>query len=335
MDRGDGGLERERAGGPAASACSTRVVPRATRSRSHRERSCSASGTRSPRSSVRAGARAWVSSIRASRLAVSVSSGSERCSRSVTRIASMARSVSMRFAPRDVAYPSLKVRYRTCRTACSRPGRSAAVGASKRAPAPRRVAFARLIRCAMVASGTRNPAAICAVVSPATARRVRATCELSLSAGWAQSSSICTVSSSCGSASAAGSRPAGSGAYAAASSSRRVRAVWLRWWSMSLRDATRMSHPRGLSGRPSAGHWTEAAISASWTASSHDSKSPLRRRRAARTCGASRRHTSSPASRVTGRCHPTTSPAAARSSRRGRRRPPRSPRRARAWRRRS
>jgi len=34
--------------------------------------------------------------------------------------------------------------------------------------------LARLIRFAMVPSGTRNPAAICAVVSPPTARSVSA-----------------------------------------------------------------------------------------------------------------------------------------------------------------
>ena len=47
----------------------------------------------------------------------------------------------------------------------------------KRAPESRSVARARLSRCPIVASGTRNAAAICAVVSPDTARRVRATWE--------------------------------------------------------------------------------------------------------------------------------------------------------------
>ena len=44
------------------------------------------------------------------------------------------------------------------------------------------VCFARLMRWAMVASGTRKAPAISAVVSPPTARKVRAIAEASLSA---------------------------------------------------------------------------------------------------------------------------------------------------------
>ena len=54
-------------------------------------------------------------------------------------------------------------------------GRSVAGGSSNRAPAALMRCFARLIRWAMVASGTRNARAIWAVVSPPTARRVSAT----------------------------------------------------------------------------------------------------------------------------------------------------------------
>lgn len=44
-------------------------------------------------------------------------------------------------------------------------------------------ALARLIRCAIVASGTRNAFAISAVVSPPTARSVSAMAEEGVSAG--------------------------------------------------------------------------------------------------------------------------------------------------------
>ena len=50
-------------------------------------------------------------------------------------------------------------------------------------PLSRMVFLARLIRCAMVASGTQNAAAICAVVRPPTARRVSAICPGAVSAG--------------------------------------------------------------------------------------------------------------------------------------------------------
>ena len=59
-----------------------------------------------------------------------------------------------------------------------------ATGASKRAPASVIRCLARLIRWAIVASGTRNAAAISAVVSPPTARSVSATCDGGVSAGW-------------------------------------------------------------------------------------------------------------------------------------------------------
>ena len=44
--------------------------------------------------------------------------------------------------------------------------------------------------------------------------------------------------------------------------------------SVSRREATVISQPRGLSGTPSSGHCLAAAISASWTASSAVSKCP-------------------------------------------------------------
>ena len=55
--------------------------------------------------------------------------------------------------------------------------------------------FARLIRWAMVASGTRNAFAISAVVRPPTARSVSAIAEAGVSAGWQHMNSRISVSS--------------------------------------------------------------------------------------------------------------------------------------------
>jgi hypothetical protein len=127
--------------------------------------------------------------------------------------------------------------------------------------------LARLIRCAIVGSGTRNAPAISAVVSPPTARRVSAICDGAESAGWQHMNSSVSVSSASGAASS-------SRAASAAVRSRLRRASSLRQRSASRRDATVNSHAGGSSGTPSAGHCTAAAISASWTASSHASKRP-------------------------------------------------------------
>ena len=82
--------------------------------------------------------------------------------------------------------------------------------------------LARLIRCAMVASGTRNARAISAVVRPPTARSVSAIAEAGVSAGWQHMNSRISVSSrpvTSGGRRLAPSRPA---------SSRRRRACSLR-----------------------------------------------------------------------------------------------------------
>ncbi len=55
--------------------------------------------------------------------------------------------------------------------------------------------LARLIRCAIVASGTRNAAAISDVVRPPTARSVSAIAEGVESAGWQHMKSRTSVSS--------------------------------------------------------------------------------------------------------------------------------------------
>jgi hypothetical protein len=126
--------------------------------------------------------------------------------------------------------------------------------------------LARLIRFAMVASGTRKPAAIWAVVSPPTARSVNARCEGGDSAGWQHRNSSVSVSSG-----RSGVRAVGS---SAACASRRRRALSARQPSMSARVATVVSQVRGRCGTPSSGHCRDAASSASCTASSHASNCP-------------------------------------------------------------
>ena len=76
-------------------------------------------------------------------------------------------------------------------------------GRSKRSPLT--VRFAREIRCAIVGSGTRNACAICAVVSPPTARSANAIADAGLSSGWQQRLSSSNVSSSCSAGPGAGS----------------------------------------------------------------------------------------------------------------------------------
>jgi hypothetical protein len=72
-------------------------------------------------------------------------------------------------------WPSVKIRYSTWATAATLSGSCSAAGSVNRAPTCRSRVLARLIRWAMVALGTRNARAICAVLSPAMARKVNAT----------------------------------------------------------------------------------------------------------------------------------------------------------------
>ena len=106
--------------------------------------------------------------------------------------------------------------------------RSSSGGSSNRAPASLIVCLARLIRWAIVASGTRKAFAISAVVRPPTARSVSASCDGTDSAGWQQRNSSVSVSSR----SAIGP---GSGTSRRVTSSRRRRALSLRHPSTSLR----------------------------------------------------------------------------------------------------
>jgi hypothetical protein len=90
--------------------------------------------------------------------------------------------------------------------------------------------LALLMRCAIVASGTRNAWAIWTVVSPATARSVSAIADGGVSAGWQHMKSRRSVSSrSMPISSSSGGTNGSTGERSmAASSSRRRRASSLR-----------------------------------------------------------------------------------------------------------
>ena len=122
-------------------------------------------------------------------------SGNCWCSCRVSRIASAESSTRCRLGPALAVYPSLKIKYSTCRTADRRSARSSAGGSANRAPLSLIRCLARLIRWPTVFSGTSSARAISAVVRPPTARRVSATCAGAVSAGWQQSSSKVSESS--------------------------------------------------------------------------------------------------------------------------------------------
>ena len=137
----------------------------------------------------------------------------------------------------------------------SRCSRSGPFGILNGTPLSATCTLARVIRRVMVASGTRKARAISAVVSPPTARRVSAICEAGDSAGWQHRNSRMSVSSdSAAGVSAAGASHSAGGICRAAASSRRCLACSLRSRSVSRREATVISQPRGLPGMPSAGH---------------------------------------------------------------------------------
>src|SRR4051812_30163894 len=134
------------------------------------------------------------------------------------------------------------------------------------------------MRCASVASGTRNARAISSVVRPPTSRRVSATRASRPSTGWQEMNTSRRTSSSTTSSSAA----AQSGSSASVSS--RPSSAVLRC-SVALRRkvsiarcfAVAMSQAPGRSGTPVAGHCSSAATSASCASSSASPTSPVTR----------------------------------------------------------
>ena len=274
--------------GVPASAPVTRAVPSAISPRSQRARSCSASGTRLPSGRVRAGRRASVSSMSASSPVTSPSPGSHACNCRVSRIASSVSSTRCSAGPELAVYPSLKIRYSTCSTAASREGSSCGGGTGTGRPLSRMRCFARLIRCAIVASGTRNALGDLAGGQPADRaqrqRDRRRLAECRMAAQQQQREGVVPVDRV----------PEAAAPAARAVRSRRCRAESARYSSIRRRAATVISQPSGLAGSPSTGHCRTAVSSASCTASSHVSKSPYRRIRAVSTRGASSRSVPSP-----------------------------------------
>ncbi len=136
--------------------------------------------------------------------------------------------------------PSLKIRYRTCSTAASRRGQSRSSGMRNSVPVALMRCLARLIRWAMVVSGTMKARAISAVVRPPTQRRVRAMADAGDRAGWQHRNSTVSVSSwsAASSLSAGGAVRRSAGICRATRSSRRRRACSLRTCSVIRRLAT-------------------------------------------------------------------------------------------------
>ena len=132
--------------------------PSAIAAASQSERSCSSSGTSSPSASVRAGRRASVSSISASRPPTSGSSGSARRAIRARRIASAGElgAGQLGALARRVALVEDQVEDAAAPRAAAPPAPSARRQSGTAPARPRCVCLARLIRCAIVASGTRK-----------------------------------------------------------------------------------------------------------------------------------------------------------------------------------
>jgi len=99
-------------------------------------------------------------------------SGSAARTDRASRMASPERTARARSGPKLPAQPSLNSRYSTWITDRTRPASPSGGGSVNASSDALTFAFARLIRWAMVASGTRNAAAISRVVRPPTARKV-------------------------------------------------------------------------------------------------------------------------------------------------------------------
>ena len=143
------------------------------------------------------------------------------------------------------------------------------------------LALARLIRWPIVASGTRNTRAMSTVVKPQIVRNASATCDSGDSAGWQQVNSSRNRSSRLSLSSSSIADPSvrsrnASSSFGARRASRRSR-------SSALLRATVVSQAPGLSGTPSRRHESAATTTASCSASSARSMSPVRRMRVAST----------------------------------------------------
>ena len=175
----------------------------------------------------------------------------------------------------------------TARTSSSRAAHLSAPGTSNRIPDSEIFRLARTSRCASVASGSTNAAAICRVVSPATNRSVSATRTSSARAGWQQANTSPSWSSPptvTGGASLAEAAPVSGNCCGSTAIAR-----FPRSWSTAFRHAVVMSQPPGLGGVPSRAHTRAAAANASAAASSAACRSPSRRASVATTADHSSR----------------------------------------------
>ncbi len=168
---------------PSISADRRHASPARIIARSHRDRSCSSSGTDSPSARRRCSLRLSCNSISASNARASDSCGSNRHSSLPSRIASSHSSSRTAVGPAVAEYPSVNTRYTHASTPGTRSGIRCAGGTRNGMPAWRIFAFARVSRCATVCSGCRKARAISAVRNPHTRRSVRATCAGRASAG--------------------------------------------------------------------------------------------------------------------------------------------------------
>lgn len=164
-----------RVGGLRRRATVTRATPSLMSRVSQRPRSCSESSCSRPLADRRLSSRAWMSSSSASRPLISVSVGMSRCSMRARLIALSTRSRRTRCAPLGAVWPVVKIRWTTSRTALTRPARWSGDGTRYGMRAVVIFFLARVIRAAIVGSGTRNARATSAVDSPHTSRSVSAT----------------------------------------------------------------------------------------------------------------------------------------------------------------
>ena len=259
-----------------------RASPLLISGRSQVDRSWSASSTRSPSESVRAGPRASVSRMSPSSACGSGSSGSSRTSMRARPFARPVRSVSCN-PVREPTCPAVWTRCTTVRTASSRGGSSSSGGTRNGIRAAAILRLARVIRRATPASPVRRTAAIAATSTPQTRRRVSATCDSRVRAGWQQVKTSRSGSVGPGASSAAGSMSNGS--FRRSVASRRSRSRAILW-------AVVVSQPTGLSGTPS-GQVSRARSTASCAQSSARSRSLVSRAVEATTIGHVLRKTSS------------------------------------------
>ena len=200
-------------------------------------------------------------------------------------IALSARSRRSSRSPTGAVCPVVKIRWTTSRTAPTRSASWSGAGTRYGMRAAAIFFLARVIRAAMVASGTRNARATSAVDRPQTSRSVSATWASRDSAGWQQVKTSRRRSSS---------GPGACSGVTSSGSARRSTAC-RRSASRARLRAIVVSHAPGRSGMPVRGQVTSAWAYASWVHSSARSRSRVRRAVAASTRAHSRRWASATA----------------------------------------